>query len=71
MKLEGYGLQAQTYTLNKAAAEISKAAAGNKALVLGSMGPDQRRDLRRKLELLGGLQRCKGPGSEGLHTHLS
>lgn len=38
-KLEGYALQDQCYELNKAAAEISKRAAGNRALVLGSMGP--------------------------------
>ena len=39
LKLEGYGLSAQTYELNKAAAEISKKAAGERVLVLGSMGP--------------------------------
>ncbi len=39
LKLEGYGLEEQTYALNKSAAEISKKAAGNRALVLGSMGP--------------------------------
>jgi len=38
-KLEGYGLRDQAYALNKAAAEISKQAAGNRALVMGSMGP--------------------------------
>jgi len=38
-KLEGYGLQDQVYELNKAAAEISKKAAGDRALVLGSIGP--------------------------------
>ena len=38
-KLESYGLNDQVYALNKAAAEISKKAAGEKALVLGSMGP--------------------------------
>jgi 5-methyltetrahydrofolate--homocysteine methyltransferase len=38
-KLEAYGLQDQVYELNKAAAEISKKAAGGRALVLGSMGP--------------------------------
>jgi len=39
LKLEGYGLEAQTYELNRRAAEISKQAAGAKVLVLGSMGP--------------------------------
>jgi len=39
LKLEGYGLEAQTYELNRRAAEISKQAAGTKVLVLGSMGP--------------------------------
>ena len=38
-KLEGYGLQGRTFELNKAAAEISKKAAGESSLVLGSMGP--------------------------------
>ena len=38
-KLAGYGLEERTFELNKAAAEISKKAAGDKALVLGSIGP--------------------------------
>jgi len=38
-KLEGYGLRDQTFALNKAAAEISKKAAGGEVLVLGSIGP--------------------------------
>jgi 5-methyltetrahydrofolate--homocysteine methyltransferase len=38
-KLDGYGLKQNTYELNKAAAEISKKAAGNRSLVLGSIGP--------------------------------
>ena len=38
-KLAGYGLQDKTFEYNKAAAEISKEAAGGLALVLGSMGP--------------------------------
>ena len=38
-KLEGYGLRDQAYALNKAAAEISKQAAGDRAWVLGSIGP--------------------------------
>lgn len=38
-KLEGYGLRDKTFELNRAAAEISKAAAGDHALVLGSVGP--------------------------------
>jgi len=39
IKLAGYGLQDKTFEFNKAAAEISKEAAGGLALVLGSMGP--------------------------------
>jgi len=39
LKLEGYGLQAQTLELNRSAAELSIKAAGDRALVLGSMGP--------------------------------
>lgn len=39
IKLEGYGLEAQTNVLNRRAAEISKKAAGDRALVLGSIGP--------------------------------
>jgi 5-methyltetrahydrofolate--homocysteine methyltransferase len=38
-KLEGYGLEQKVFELNKAAAEISKKAAGERAMVLGSMGP--------------------------------
>lgn len=38
-KLEPYGLKDKTYEVNKAAAEISKRAAGDDALVLGSVGP--------------------------------
>jgi 5-methyltetrahydrofolate--homocysteine methyltransferase len=39
LKLEGYGLAGQTYELNRLASEISKKAAGKKALVMGSVGP--------------------------------
>ena len=39
IKLEGYGLEAQTQVLNRCAAEISKQAAADRALVLGSIGP--------------------------------
>jgi len=38
-KLEPYGLKEKTYKVNKAAAEISKRAAGEDVLVLGSVGP--------------------------------
>jgi 5-methyltetrahydrofolate--homocysteine methyltransferase len=38
-KLQGYGLADRTYELNRAAAEISKEAAGDRALVMGSIGP--------------------------------
>lgn len=38
-KLKGYGLQEQVFELNKAAAEISRKAAGNDRFVLGSVGP--------------------------------
>jgi 5-methyltetrahydrofolate--homocysteine methyltransferase len=39
LKLEGYGLHEQTFEINRAAAEISRKAAGNQVLVLGSIGP--------------------------------
>ncbi|MCD4710009.1 MAG: homocysteine S-methyltransferase family protein [Bacteroidales bacterium] len=39
LKLKGYGLEEQTRELNRSAAEISKKAAGDRALVMGSMGP--------------------------------
>ncbi len=39
IKLEGYGLADRAYELNKAAAQISRKAAGDTALVMGSMGP--------------------------------
>lgn len=38
-KLKGYGLQEQVFELNKAAAEISRRAAGTEKFVLGSVGP--------------------------------
>jgi 5-methyltetrahydrofolate--homocysteine methyltransferase len=38
-KLALYGLDEKTYEINKAAAEISRRAAGNEVLVLGSVGP--------------------------------
>jgi 5-methyltetrahydrofolate--homocysteine methyltransferase len=39
IKLGGYGLEAQTIVLNRRAAEISRQAAGQRALVMGSIGP--------------------------------
>lgn len=38
-KLEHYGLSNQVYDINRKAAELSREAAGDKALVLGSIGP--------------------------------
>lgn len=38
-KLEAYGLQDKVYELNRAAAEISRKAAGEEHLVIGSVGP--------------------------------
>lgn len=38
-KLKNYGLENRVFELNKAAAEISKKAAGSKCFVLGSVGP--------------------------------
>lgn len=38
-KLEPYGLQDQVIEINRASAEISRKAAGDQVLVLGSMGP--------------------------------
>ncbi len=39
LKLMGYGLESKVYELNKAAAEISRKAAGANRFVLGSVGP--------------------------------
>lgn len=39
LKLEGYGLEGKAFELNRSAAELSKRAAGDRALVLGSVGP--------------------------------
>ncbi|MDB4303243.1 homocysteine S-methyltransferase family protein [Desulfosarcina sp.] len=39
LKLKSYGLENRTYELNKAAAEISRKAAGENKYVLGSIGP--------------------------------
>ena len=38
-KLEAYGLRDQVYEINRTAAEISRRAAGDRVLVLGSIGP--------------------------------
>lgn len=38
-KLQHFGLENRTFELNKAAAEISREAAGQQVIVLGSMGP--------------------------------
>jgi len=38
-KLKGYGLEEQVFEVNKAAAEISRKAAGSDRFVLGSVGP--------------------------------
>lgn len=57
-KLDGYGLKQNTYELNKAAGEISKKAAGNRALVLGSIGPTGKMVMMGEIpdeELLEGL----------------
>ena len=58
-KLDGYGLRQRTYELNRAAGEISKKAAGDKALVLGSIGPTGKMVMMGELpeeELLEGLK---------------
>ncbi len=39
IKLEGYGLKERAFEINKAAASISRKAAGREHLVLGSIGP--------------------------------
>ena len=39
LKLEGYGLEGKAFELNRSAAELSKKAAGDRALVMGSIGP--------------------------------
>jgi 5-methyltetrahydrofolate--homocysteine methyltransferase len=38
-KLKGFGLEERTYELNRAAAGVSRKAAGDRAMVLGSIGP--------------------------------
>ncbi len=72
-KLEGYGLKDQTYELNLAAAKISKEAAGDRALVLGSMGPTGKMVFMGEIseeELLEGLkEQAKGlvdGGADGI-----
>ncbi len=68
-KLEGYGLRDQTYELNLAAAKISKEAAGDSALVLGSMGPTGKMVFMGEIseeELLEGLkEQAKGLAEGG------
>lgn len=63
-KLAAYGLQDKTFELNKAAAEISKRAAGGQALVLGSMGPTGKMVMMGEIpedELLEGMkQQARG-----------
>lgn len=39
LKLEGYGLEGEAYELNRIAAALSREAAGDRALVMGSIGP--------------------------------
>ncbi len=69
-KLDGYGLRDQTYELNRAAAEISKEAAGDSALVLGSMGPTGKMVFMGEIseeELLEGLkEQVKGLAEGGV-----
>ena len=72
-KLEGYGLSDRTYELNRAAAEISKEAAGDRALVLGSVGPTGKMVFMGEIseeELLEGLmEQVKGlveGGADGI-----
>ena len=72
-KLEGYGLKDQTYELNLAAAKLSKEAAGDRALVLGSMGPTGKMVFMGEIseeELLEGLkEQAKGlvdGGADGI-----
>jgi 5-methyltetrahydrofolate--homocysteine methyltransferase len=69
-KLDGYGLRDQTYKLNRAAAEISKEAAGDSALVLGSVGPTGKMVFMGEIseeELLEGLkEQVKGLAEGGV-----
>jgi 5-methyltetrahydrofolate--homocysteine methyltransferase len=39
LKLEGYGLSERAYELNRKASDISRRAAGDRAMVMGSIGP--------------------------------
>ncbi len=69
-KLDGYGLRDKTYELNRAAAEISKEAAGDSALVLGSVGPTGKMVFMGEIseeELLEGLkEQVKGLAEGGV-----
>jgi 5-methyltetrahydrofolate--homocysteine methyltransferase len=69
-KLDGYSLRNQTYELNRAAAEISKEAAGDSALVLGSVGPTGKMVFMGEIseeELLEGLkEQVKGLAEGGV-----
>jgi len=63
-KLAGYGLEEQTFELNRAAGEISKKAAGDRALVMGSMGPTGKMvmmgELSEKDLLAGMMEQARG-----------
>ncbi|HDS07044.1 MAG TPA: methionine synthase [Bacteroides sp.] len=59
-KLRAYGLEQQVYEINRAAAGISRKAAGKKVLVLGSVGPTGKLVMMGEItpeELLDGFQK--------------
>ncbi len=67
-KLDGYGLMEKTRELNRAAAEISKRAAGEKSLVLGSIGPTGKMVMMGEIpeeELMAGFEEQVGGLVEG------
>lgn len=68
LKLEGYGLEKECFELNRSAAELSKKAAGDRALVLGSMGPTGKMVMMGEAspqEVFGGFMEQAGGLSEG------
>lgn len=73
IKLEGYGLENKCFELNKSAAEISRKAAGEKALVMGSIGPTGKMVLMGEVSpqevMKGFMEQAKGlaeGGADGL-----
>lgn len=70
LKLQGYGLEAQTEEINRAAGRLSREAAGDRALVLGSVGPTGKMVFMGEVpeaDILEGYQRqCRGLAEGGV-----